>query len=155
MSNDLFGGLMKGLGSFMPKDDPNVMLFQTQGEMSELQNRVQELYAEIGKKVLPALKDQPEYADLITELNFTQKKLKTVQEELQAARNIKSEQEQKEQEQMKSRTCPNCDTLNPEGVKFCQECGARLNLSTKARCQRCGAEFPAGTRFCGECGGQM
>lgn len=155
MSNDLFGGLMKGLGSFMPKDDPNVKLFQSQSEMNELQNREQELYAEIGKKALPALQDQSEYADLITELNFTQKKLKTVQEELQAARNIKSEQEQKEQDQLKSRTCPNCDTLNPEGVKFCQECGARLNLSTKVRCKGCGAEFPVGTRFCGECGGQM
>ncbi len=155
MANDLFGGLMKGLGSFMPKDDPNVKLFQSQSEISELQNREMELYAEIGKKALPALKDQAEYADLAAELKFTQKKLQTAQEDLEAARNIKSEQEQKEQELMKTRTCPNCDTLNPEGVKFCQECGAKLNLSLKVKCPECGAEYPVGTRFCGECGRQM
>ncbi|MDD3168605.1 MAG: zinc ribbon domain-containing protein [Eubacteriales bacterium] len=155
MTNDLFGGLMKGLGSFMPKDDPNVKLFQTQSEISELKNRELQLYAEIGKKAYPELKDQAVYADLVTELNFIQKKLSTVQEDLQAARNIKSEQEQQEQEQLKARTCPNCDTLNPEGVKFCQECGAKLNLSTKVKCLECGAVFPIGTRFCGECGRQL
>jgi hypothetical protein len=155
MANDLFGGLMKGLGAFMPKDDPDVKLFQSQSEISELQNKELELYAKIGQKVYPAVKDQTEYSDLIAELDFTQKKLKSVQEELQAAQNNKSEQEQKEQALLKSRTCPNCETLNPEGVKFCQECGARLNLSDKVKCAGCGAEYPAGTRFCGECGRQL
>lgn len=155
MANDLFGGLMKGIGAFMPKDDPNVKLFQSQSEISDLQSTELELYAKIGKKVFPDIKDREEYSDLVAELNFTQRKLQAVQEELAAAQNIKSEQEQKEQEQLRSRTCPNCDTVNPEGVKFCQECGARLNPSTKVRCQECGAEFPAGTRFCGECGRQL
>jgi membrane protease subunit (stomatin/prohibitin family) len=155
MANDIFGGLMKGIGAFMPKDDPNVKLFQSQSEISDLQNRELELYAEIGRKVLPSIKNQAEYSDLIAELNFTRKKLQTAQDELKAAQNVKTEQEQREQEQLKSRTCPNCDTVNPEGVKFCQECGARLNLSTKVKCQGCGAEFPAGTRFCGECGSQL
>ena len=155
MSNDIFGGLMKGLGAFMPKDDPNVMLFQSQSEINELQNREQELYAKIGEKVLPSIKDQAEYSELIAELNYTQNKLKTVKDELAAAQNLKSEQDRIEQEQQQSRTCPNCETLNPEGVKFCQECGARLNLSTKVKCLECGAEFPNGTRFCGECGRQL
>lgn len=155
MTNDLFGGLMKGLGTFMPKDDPNVKLFQSQSEISELQNRELELYAEIGKKAYPEVKDQAGYADLVTELQFTQKKLRTAQDALQDAKSVKSEQELKEQELLKIRTCPNCDTLNPEGVKFCQECGARLNQSTKAKCAECGAEFSIGTRFCGGCGSQL
>lgn len=155
MANDLFGGLMKGLGSFMPMDDPNVKLFQMQNEINELLNREREIYAEIGKRVFPQLKDQAEYADLAAELQFTRKKLNALQEELQATKSMKSEQEQKEQEKERSRTCSNCDTLNPEGVKFCQECGAKLNLSAKIKCLECGAEFPVGTRFCGECGRQM
>lgn len=155
MSNDIFGGLMKGLGAFMPKDDPSTKLFQAQSEINELQNKELELYAEIGKKAFSSICDNPDYNDLITELNYTQKKLITVRESLAAAQNIKAEQEQKEQEDLKSRTCRNCDTLNPEGVKFCQECGARLNLLTKARCPSCGTEFPEGTRFCGECGRQL
>lgn len=155
MANDIFGGLMKGLGAFMPKDDPNVKLFQSQSEISDLQSKEIELYAKIGQKAFPSIKDLAEYNDLVTELNFTQRKLQTAQDELRAAQNIKTEQEQKEQELLKSRTCPNCDTVNPEGVKFCQECGARLNQSTKVICQGCGTEFPEGTRFCGECGRQL
>jgi regulator of replication initiation timing len=155
MANDLFGGLMKGIGAFMPQDDPNVKLFQSQSEISDLQNKIQELYAKIGEKAYPTIKDQAEYSDLVAELNFTKKKLKTVEDELQTAQNTKTEQEAKEQEALRSRTCPNCDTLNPEGVKFCQECGAKLNQSTKVKCPDCGTEFPIGTRFCGECGRQL
>ena len=155
MSNDIFGGLMKGLNAFMPKDDPNIKLFQSQSEISDLESKELELYAKIGEKVYPQIKDQEEYSELVTELHFTQKKLQTAKAEFAAAQNIKTEQEQKEQEEMQSRTCPNCETLNPEGVKFCQECGARLNLSTKIKCVECGAEFPMGTRFCGECGRQL
>jgi RNase P subunit RPR2 len=155
MANDIFGGLMKGIGAFMPKDDPNVKLFQSQSEISELQSRELELYAQIGQKAFPSIKDQTDYSDLVAELSFTQKKLQVAQDELKAAQNVKTEQEQKEQDLLRSRTCPNCDTVNPEGVKFCQECGAKLNLSTRVKCQGCGAEFPAGTRFCGECGSQL
>lgn len=152
MTNDIFGGLMKGLGAFMPKDDPNTKLFQSQSEISELETREAELYAEIGRKLYPSIVSQPEYEDLVTELKYIQKKLQTAKEELQEVQNVKSEQNQKDQEQLKIRTCPNCETLNPEGVKFCQECGAKLHLSSKVKCIECGAEFPVGTRFCGECG---
>ena len=152
MGNDIFGGLMKGIGAFMPKDDPNIKLFQSQSEINDLQNKELELYAKIGEKVLPSIKDHEEYRDLVTELVFTQKKLKEALDGLQAAQNIKSEQEQKEKEMLKNRTCPNCDTLNPEGIKFCQECGSRMNQSTSIKCVECGAESPIGTRFCGECG---
>lgn len=152
MSNDLFGGLMKGISAFVPKDDPNMKLFQSQSELSDLQTREQELYAEIGKKAYPSISGQPEYSELVTELNFTQKKLMAANDALQTAQNTKTEQEKKEQELLQSRTCASCGTLNPEGVKFCQECGVPLNLSGKAKCPGCGAEFPMGTKFCGECG---
>ena len=155
MSNDLFGGLMKGLGAFIPQDDPNVKLFQSQSEISELKKKELELYAQIGKKLYPTIAEQPEYSDLAAELKFTQKKLQTLKADFQVAQTMKSEQEQKEQEQLRRRTCPNCETLNPEGVKFCQECGAKLNLSSKIKCLECGAEFPISTMFCGECGRQL
>ncbi len=152
MSNDLFGGLMKGISAFVPKDDPNMKVFQSQSEMNDLQSREAELYAEIGKKAYPSICEKPEYNDLVTELKFTQKKMTAAQEELQMAQNTKTEQEKKNQELLQSRTCPNCGTLNPEGIKFCQECGAQLNLSGKVVCPGCGAEFSPGTKFCGECG---
>ena len=155
MANDIFGGLMKGLGAFMPKDDPDVKLFQSQSEINELQNKEQELYAKIGQKVFPAIEGNAEYGDLVAELRYTQKKLQSAREELQAAQSVKTEQEQKEQDDLKSRTCTGCGAVNPEGVKFCQECGTKLNSSEKGKCPECGAEYTAGARFCGECGRKL
>ena len=44
--------------------------------------------------------------------------------------------------------CPKCRTENPEGVKFCGECGVRL----EKLCPRCRAANPPQFKFCGECG---
>ena len=44
--------------------------------------------------------------------------------------------------------CPKCQAANREGVKFCEECGAKLELT----CPSCGAAIPLGKKFCGECG---
>ena len=47
------------------------------------------------------------------------------------------------------RTCASCGTGNPEGMKFCGECGAPF-----ARvCPACGV--PGSMKFCGECGTPM
>ena len=44
--------------------------------------------------------------------------------------------------------CPTCRNENPEGVKFCGECGARLERT----CPRCQVPNPPQFKFCGECG---
>ncbi|HWN70070.1 MAG TPA: adenylate/guanylate cyclase domain-containing protein, partial [Haliangium sp.] len=44
--------------------------------------------------------------------------------------------------------CPACQHDNPEAVKFCGECGTRL----EARCPGCGASNPPGNKFCHDCG---
>jgi class 3 adenylate cyclase/tetratricopeptide (TPR) repeat protein len=44
--------------------------------------------------------------------------------------------------------CPKCQTENPEGKKFCRECGAKL----ASPCPQCAAEILPGDKFCGECG---
>ncbi|MBW2324153.1 MAG: zinc ribbon domain-containing protein, partial [Deltaproteobacteria bacterium] len=44
--------------------------------------------------------------------------------------------------------CPQCNFENREGVKFCEECGAKLELT----CPNCGAKIPLSGKFCGECG---
>ncbi|HET8577914.1 MAG TPA: adenylate/guanylate cyclase domain-containing protein [Methylomirabilota bacterium] len=44
--------------------------------------------------------------------------------------------------------CPACKFDNPAGVKFCGECGARL----EALCPACRAANPPGNKFCHECG---
>ncbi|NIO19513.1 MAG: zinc-ribbon domain-containing protein, partial [Candidatus Aenigmarchaeota archaeon] len=37
--------------------------------------------------------------------------------------------------------CPKCQFDNREGVKFCEECGAKMELE----CPNCGAKIPLGT----------
>ena len=44
--------------------------------------------------------------------------------------------------------CPTCRTENPEGIKFCGECGSRLDRI----CPKCHAFNPPQFKFCGECG---
>src|SRR5437870_10119 len=47
--------------------------------------------------------------------------------------------------------CPSCGLENPEGMKFCGECGSSL----KNRCPSCGAENPLRFKFCGDCGSSL
>ena len=44
--------------------------------------------------------------------------------------------------------CPKCKFENRDGVKFCEECGAKLELE----CPACKANIPPGRKFCGKCG---
>src|SRR5262249_20198769 len=44
--------------------------------------------------------------------------------------------------------CSSCGFENPEGLKFCNECGAPLRM----RCPQCGFANQPRARFCGECG---
>ncbi|MBI4638368.1 MAG: AAA family ATPase [Candidatus Rokubacteria bacterium] len=47
--------------------------------------------------------------------------------------------------------CPACQTENRPGIKFCEECGARL----EATCPACGAPVPPDKKFCGHCGAPL
>jgi class 3 adenylate cyclase len=44
--------------------------------------------------------------------------------------------------------CPECQTENRDGVKFCEECGTKMEIV----CPSCGEKIPLGKKFCGECG---
>jgi class 3 adenylate cyclase/tetratricopeptide (TPR) repeat protein len=47
--------------------------------------------------------------------------------------------------------CPECQFENPEGAKFCNQCGKKIELT----CQECGNLNPPGSRFCNECGHKL
>lgn len=52
-------------------------------------------------------------------------------------------------------TCDACGTGNPQGTKFCCQCGAKLASPAeqeKLVCPSCGIEVAAGVKFCNECG---
>jgi class 3 adenylate cyclase len=47
--------------------------------------------------------------------------------------------------------CPRCQAENPASVKFCGECGTRLEVL----CPACGAGNPPANKFCHQCGGTL
>ena len=47
--------------------------------------------------------------------------------------------------------CPQCGTENPQGARFCFECGAKL----AATCGQCSATLPPQAKFCSECGASV
>src|SRR5512138_1712223 len=44
--------------------------------------------------------------------------------------------------------CPRCERESRKGLRFCEDCGARLIVT----CAACGAEVVPGKKFCGACG---
>jgi class 3 adenylate cyclase/tetratricopeptide (TPR) repeat protein len=44
--------------------------------------------------------------------------------------------------------CPKCQAENRDGIKFCELCGAKMELE----CPNCKAKIPLGKKFCGDCG---
>ena len=44
--------------------------------------------------------------------------------------------------------CPNCQSEIREGMKFCEQCGAKL----ERQCPNCKAKMPLASKFCGQCG---
>ena len=50
-------------------------------------------------------------------------------------------------------TCPNCNAPLAAKVKFCPECGAKIEAV--AHCTQCGAKLNPGAKFCADCGAKV
>jgi len=144
-----FGGLMKGLSGFMPQDDPAVKLMTAQNEVSDLKAQESAIYAEIGKLAFGREPDAfPAQTD---KLRLIRANLAGAEANLKSLTEEKREAEQAEKEATDQLRCPGCGHQNPDGVKFCQECGSKLGAG-HAVCPACGEANPPGVRFCGNCG---
>ncbi len=47
--------------------------------------------------------------------------------------------------------CPTCAKPNAVGVKFCADCGGKMEIA-QVPCVKCGANLREGAKFCSECG---
>lgn len=52
-------------------------------------------------------------------------------------------------------TCPNCQTPNPPGSKFCNNCGHQLPKGTKIICPNCQTPNPRNRFYCDNCGARL
>ena len=51
--------------------------------------------------------------------------------------------------------CPNCGDELTDGVKFCRECGSKVELPKKRFCRECGSELVDWVKFCSNCGAKI
>ena len=59
---------------------------------------------------------------------------------------------------MELKTCPKCGAKNQQNVRFCNNCGQNLAEAAappSGKCGACGFDNPPGTRFCGGCGNKL
>ena len=51
--------------------------------------------------------------------------------------------------------CASCGFSNPPGMRFCNECGAKIVVVVPGRCPACGYDNAPERKFCGGCGGKL
>lgn len=116
------------------------------GEISDAESRINQLYNQIGYEVYCAYSAHPlpEAADLIEQVNALHDKIENCRMQIQTI-NAASR-------------CPNCGAKIRPGMAFCSGCGARLvqaepaQPAAQAFCQNCGAPLAPGAAFCTSCG---
>jgi len=155
--NNLFGGLGNVIGGIAselaksgiaPQDDPTVKMINAQSELSNLHKKETELYAAIGREAYGA---NPSAYAQAEDLGRITGDIATIEEKI---RDIEQEIKMAEQAEAEDRMCPVCGAGNADGVKFCQECGTKLEIAGKF-CTECGAKNEDGTNFCRECGNKL
>jgi ribosomal protein L40E len=155
MKDNLFGGLGNILGgiakSVVPKDTPEGKLLNAQSDLSDLKNKEAELLQAIGKK---AYEQNPTAWEEDSQLKLVRQSMADAQKLLDEAQTSMKNAEAEKEALEASLTCPNCSYYNPEGTKFCQQCGSKLGI-TKVFCTSCNAELAPGTSFCGTCGAKQ
>lgn len=162
--SDILTGIVKGLSGFMPQDDPDVKIFNAQTEIKELAEKIEKVYARLGRHVYESGGSES-YSEVKAELDLLNANRQTAERRLQEAKEEKAARERaaageqaRREAQEAALSCPNCGAYNPIGTNFCQECGTELSAPTvvsKRFCCDCGAEISEGSRFCGSCGAKV
>jgi len=145
------GGLMGGLtkSGLVSQDTPEGRVLSAQTELSGLQKQEMEILLEVGRQ---AYEQNPSAWPQDAKMRLIRQNMSSAQSTLDAAKQAQEQAEAAKRAEAAKGRCPNCGHKNPEGVKFCQECGTPLAAAGPKHCTSCGAELSPGVRFCGSCG---
>lgn len=93
-----------------------VELTRLKVSVSETQGKIDRGFAELGRKVYGAAKDQTDCTEFVKEKSEAVDKLIDELAELN----------KKISELKREKVCPACDYSNPDSATYCQKCGAKL-----------------------------
>jgi hypothetical protein len=153
------GGLIKGMQPLMGEDiqkDASMNALFLHNDVTELKNKKTEVLAKIGQAVYDAHQKSggySEYSNLFEEAQMIDKQIGVKQAEMDTAKQAAEQQQKQGERDRMARTCQGCGHENEPGVKFCSECGTKLEQATS--CSQCGAELKPGVKFCGGCGARL
>jgi len=156
MADNMFGGL-GGLGDIIggfaknvvPKDSAEGKLLNAQSDLSDLKKQEADLLQEIGRQ---AYEQNPSAWPQDAKLQLIRQNLQAAESSLKEAEQAQVAADAAKAAEDAVGRCPSCGFKNPDGVKFCQECGASLAAAAPRNCTACGAVIQPGIQFCGECG---
>ena len=153
------GGFIKGMQPLMGEEmqkDASVNALFLHNDLTELSSKKKDTLAKIGQAVYEAHQKSgsfSEYSELFEEIQMIDKQLGVKQAEMDAAKKAADEKQKQDERERLARTCPSCGCENESGVKFCSECGTKLEQAT--HCPQCGADMKPGVKFCGDCGARL
>lgn len=144
--------LTKGIASVVGDSDPDAKIINVQSLVDELKKEEEKLFAAIGRKAIEVDGDE-KFGEDAVKLRLKQKEIIDAEEKVRIA---KEEKEASNKEQT-GNTCPGCGIEVAQNIKFCPECGTKLeNLEVKKEfCTNCGNEKKEGMKFCINCGNQF
>jgi serine/threonine protein kinase len=123
----------------------------TQAKPYKGDNTVQIIYAILTNEPRPPMEINPGVSE---DLWAIIKKMiaKDVDDRYQSFREVQRDLESFGERSLRAMVkCPRCETDNPQGRRFCRDCGAPLVVT----CPSCSSEEPAGSRHCGQCGSNI
>ena len=134
---------------------------QAQGVLNKLKGELTTQVTAIGAKAVElydaGVMPQPEFQELFQQLDGLRQQITDQQAEVERIRQEKAPEAAAAAPAPTAapagRTCPNCHAEVAAGVKFCPNCGSKVDVApAQVTCPNCGATVPAGSRFCPECG---
>ena len=131
----------------MTRDEIKTYLEEIAGQIVSFKKSETQLYAKLGKNVLPEL-EEGKFSELVAEI-------KEITDKLIFLKNEQASLESEYQKRVIEATCFYCESVNSEGSVFCEECGKKLGEKPKEYCETCGKMNSPGQKFCGECGTRL
>jgi len=161
---DKINTIAKNVGE---KTGDAIEITKLNAKISSEKSAIADIYKQLGERIYEkyasgAYQDA-DMAELFTAVDARRANIAEAEDKIKA---IKAENEAKAQSASQAHAapagavCPGCGAPVADGVKFCNQCGTRVEVSVPAAeakkfCSSCGAEAVSGVKFCSQCGAKI